>query len=289
MEKKIVIITGANSGIGRQTALGLAKDGFYVVLACRNHDKAQVVLNKIIANGGEGEIIPIDLASLKSVRVFADTFLSKHSRLDVLINNAGTVRLKRSVTNDGYESQFQVNYLSHFLLTMLLLKTLLNTPDSRCIILSSLTHKWRPIKFDNLLYHQDFTMRESYGTSKLANLIFAKELTKRLSKFNVDFTMSAVDPGVVSTNIFWDRQSKITHIISLISRPFLTPARWAAKTPIFLASTKEKIPSGNLWKHCKIIDCSVYAKNGKTNTRLFDLSCDLLNIDFNKILQDINR
>ena len=287
MKEKVVVVTGSNSGIGKQTALELGKKGFYVVLACRSEAKAQPVLDEIKANGGKGEIRLIDLSSMASTRAFAEALLKDFIRLDVVFNNAGILRSELSMTKDGFESQFQTNYLDHFLLTLLLLPLIIKS-KGRVLIVSSLAHAWYPMNLEDINYQKEFNPRMGYGRSKLANLIFAKELTKRLKDYP-DFSFNAIDPGVVATNICYNRENGKGKFLSTISKPFLTPVRKGAATSIYLASTSDNIGSGNLYKHCKIRPISEYAENEKTNQELFDLSCKLVGLDFADILTNLRQ
>ena len=287
MEKKIVIVTGANSGIGKATAIELAKKDFFVILACRSKEKAQEVLDIIKENGGEGEIRILDLLDLDSVRNFVNSYIKDYDRLDVLINNAGILRTHKVMTKDGFESQFQTNYLSHFLLTLLLLPTMVKTKGSRCAILSSLAHAWFPMNLEDINYDKEFTPRMSYGRSKLANLIFAIELTKRLKPLKTDFTINAVDPGIVGTNICYNRETGGGKFLATISKPFLRSPKMGAKGSIYLASTKNEVGSGNLYKNHHIKKHKDYADDPKINKALFDLSCQLVNIKFEDIIEKI--
>jgi len=200
---RIAIVTGANSGLGFDTALALAGKGCSVVLACRNLDKAKAAQEKILARHPKARIecLALDLGSLKSVRAFAASFSKSHKKLDLLINNAGIMMPPYSLSEDGFESQMAANYLGHFALTGLLLPLLSKTPGSRVVNLSSLAHNWGAIRFDDLNFKNGYNKRAAYGQSKLACLMFAYELDRRLRKAGFKTLSVAAHPGVAATNL----------------------------------------------------------------------------------------
>ena len=200
---RIAIVTGANSGLGFDTALALAGKGCSVVLACRNLDKAKAAQEKILARHPKARIecLALDLGSLKSVRAFAASFSKSHKKLDLLINNAGIMMPPYSLSEDGFESQMAANYLGHFALTGLLLPLLSKTPGSRVVSLSSLAHNGGAIRFDDINFKNGYNKRAAYGQSKLACLMFAYELDRRLRKAGFKTLSVAAHPGVASTNL----------------------------------------------------------------------------------------
>lgn len=200
---RVAIVTGANIGIGYDTALALAGKGASVVLACRNLDKAQSAKARILAQHPKAHIEcrALDLCSLKSVRSFATSFRKTHARLDLLINNAGIMMPPYSLSKDGFESQLAANYLGHFALTGLLLPLMRKTPGSRVVSLSSLAHNWGGIRFDDPNFEQGYNKRAAYGQSKLACLMFAYELNRRLQKAGIQTLSVAAHPGVSATNL----------------------------------------------------------------------------------------
>lgn len=200
---RIAIVTGANSGLGFDTALALAGKGCSVVLACRNLDKAKAAQEKILARHPKARIecLALDLGSLKSVRAFAASFSKSHTKLDLLINNAGIMMPPYSLSEDGFESQMAANYLGHFALTGLLLPLLSKTPGSRVVSLSSMAHNWGEIRFDDLNFKNGYNKRAAYGQSKLACLMFAYEFDRRLRKAGFKTLSVAAHPGVAATNL----------------------------------------------------------------------------------------
>lgn len=201
---RIAIVTGANVGLGYETALALAEKGCTVILACRNIEKAEAAKTAIVARhpGAAVECMRLDLSSLKSVRAFAVAFARRHKKLDLLINNAGIMMPPFTLSEDGFESQLAANYLGHFALTGLLLPLLVKTPRARVVSLSSLAHKWSGIRFDDVNFKKGYNERAAYGQSKLACLMFAYELQRRFAKAKCDTLSVAAHPGVSSTNLF---------------------------------------------------------------------------------------
>jgi retinol dehydrogenase-12 len=190
VQGKTAIVTGANTGIGLVTARELAKKGWHVVLACRNQTKAKEAIKTIQSSTGKSanvDFLPLDLASLRSVREFSSSFLQKYNSLHLLINNAGVFATKFQLTEDGHEIHFGVNHLGHFLLTNLLLNRLQESQPSRVVVVSSVAHQHtfrEGILFDdkkrNAPWKNIVERLHAYGQSKLANLLFAKELARRM-------------------------------------------------------------------------------------------------------------
>ena len=204
---KTVLVTGANSGIGYQTALELARHGAHVLLGCRNEAKGRAALQRLLreAPGANAEVVQLDMASLASIRAFAAVFLGRGVVLDLLINNAGVMALpKRELTEDGFERQFGTNHLGHFALTGLLLPALLAAPTPRVVTVASLAHRTGKIEFDNLQSERSYKGKgwDAYNASKLANILFAKELDRRARAAHSRLLSLAVHPGVSTTSIF---------------------------------------------------------------------------------------
>jgi NAD(P)-dependent dehydrogenase (short-subunit alcohol dehydrogenase family) len=200
---RLAIVTGANIGLGFDTALALAGKGCTVVLACRNMEKARKARLEILKSYPKARIecLSLDLSSQKSVRAFVATFTEKYDKLDLLINNAGIMMPPFSLSEDGFESQLAANYLGHFALTGLLLPLLTRTPNSRIVSLSSLAHNWGGIRFDDLNFARGYNKRAAYGQSKLACLMFAYELNRRLRATGNKTLSVAAHPGVAATNL----------------------------------------------------------------------------------------
>ena len=201
---KTMLVTGANSGIGYQAALALARQGAHVLLGCRDAGKGQAALQQLQreAPGASAEVRLLDLASLASVRALAEQLVGSGQPLDVLINNAGLMALpKRELTPDGFERQFGTNHLGHFALTGLLVPALLRGTAPRVVTVSSLAHRNGKVELDNLQSERRYVPWETYQNSKLANLLFAKELDRRARAQGSKLLSIPVHPGVSRTNI----------------------------------------------------------------------------------------
>lgn len=204
LEGRVCIVTGPTSGIGKETARGLARMGASVILACRDMEKGEVVRREIAADAGNSrlEVAKLDLADQSSIRAFAADFQKTHLRLHVLINNAGISALKRRLTPDGVESQFAVNVLGPFLLTNLLLGTLKDSAPARIINVGSAAHAGGHVDFDNLQGEREFRSFRAYSNSKLGLLLITYELARRLQGTGV--TVNCVHPGVIRSNLGGD-------------------------------------------------------------------------------------
>ena len=241
-KERIVIVTGANTGLGYETALTLAKKGAKVIMACRNSSKATTAKSSIEEQVPDAdlEVMEIDLSSLASVRKFAEEFQEKHSQLALLINNAGVMMTPYTETDEGFELQFVSNYLGHFLLTGLLLPTILETPQSRIVSLSSLIHKNGKIKFDDLQSKNKYSPQEAYGQSKLACILFAFELQRRLEKAGKSDTIStAAHPGVADTELSRHLPKLLNSILQYTIGPFISHGAAEGAEPTILASISE--------------------------------------------------
>ena len=200
---RLAVVTGANIGLGFETAMALAAKNCDLVLACRNMEKAEAAKATIHAKYPKAKVtcMQLDLSSLKSVRAFATAFAEKYSRLDLLINNAGIMMPPYSLSEDGFESQFAANYIGHFALTGQLLPLIVKTPGARIVSLSSMAHRWGNIRFDDPNFKNGYNKREAYGQSKIACLMFAYEMNRRLQKAGYSTLSVAAHPGVAYTNL----------------------------------------------------------------------------------------
>jgi NAD(P)-dependent dehydrogenase (short-subunit alcohol dehydrogenase family) len=238
MDKLICLITGATEGVGKATAIELARRGFTVVLAARNGVKAEAVKHQIAAVAGSADFdfLVGDLASLQQTRALAEQFKRRYPRLDVLISNAGVFLPTRTMTEDGFETTFQVNYLSHFLLTQLLLDELGKSEQGRIINLSSSVHAVGRFDPHNLQSEKKFSVLGTYSASKLYMLMFTEELAKRLAGTRI--TANAVHPGVVRTPMMLKAPGAF-RILSYLSLPFSISPEQGAKTSVYLATSPE--------------------------------------------------
>jgi retinol dehydrogenase-12 len=241
---KVAIVTGGNSGIGKEAAIGIARAGAHVVIAARNRDKAAAAVKEIVHRAdspGRVETIPIDLASFASVRTFVDEFNTQHDRLDVLLNNAGLVLRKRVETVDGHESQFQINHLGHFLLTTLLHDTLGRSAPARVVNVSSYAHTQARggLDFDDL----DWERRRyrgfgCYSATKLMNILFTRELARRNDPDVL--TANALHPGFVASNFGRDGDLGVLGKIAMpLASPFAISQEKGALTSIYLSTSPD--------------------------------------------------
>lgn len=200
---RVAIVTGGNSGIGYEAGLALAARNAHVILAVRTAGKGEEAAFKIRKRHPQAQVtvMPLDLANLKSVRYFTETFLSKHNHLDILINNAGVMAAPRRRTADRFEMQFGTNHLGHFALTGLLLPALKATPNARVVTVSSFVHLSGNIHFDDLQWELGYERWGAYAQSKLANLLFAYELQRKFEKNNIQVISAACHPGYAATNL----------------------------------------------------------------------------------------
>jgi len=233
---RIAIVTGANIGLGFETALGLVAKGCSVVLACRNIAKAEAAKASILAQHPKAVVhrMALDLASLKSVRKFAAAYKRRHDKVHLLINNAGIMMPPFSLSEDGFESQLAANYLGHFALTGLLLPLIIKTPNSRIVSLSSLAHKWGGIRLEDLHFERRYDKRLAYGQSKLACLMFAYELQRRLKRAGHTTLSVAAHPGVSSTNLF-QHLPKIVNAFAPLTALVFQSAEGGAQSTLYAA------------------------------------------------------
>ena len=197
---RVAVITGANSGIGFKAARHLAAKGATVIMACRNLEKARDARARLPADANV-RIVELDLGSQASVKKAAEEILAEHPRLDLLLNNAGIMWLEEGRTEDGFERQFGINHLGHFTLTALLLPALRDVAGSRIVTVSSIAHRAGRIHFDNIHLDGQYGRQRAYAQAKLANLMFAVELDRRLQRAGVQTRSLACHPGFASTNL----------------------------------------------------------------------------------------
>ncbi|MDG2227187.1 MAG: oxidoreductase [Flavobacteriales bacterium] len=243
---KIAIVTGANSGLGKEITIGLAKKEIKVIMACRNKSKAESAKAEVLSqvNNADIEIMLLNLNSLKSVRNFSTIFLEKYDRLDLLIENAGIMVPPLSKTEDGFESQMGVNYFSHFLLTNLLYPLLNSTKGARIATTSSLAHERGRINFDNLNAEKSYSKMGAYSQSKLACLMFAYELKKRLEKAGSNVIAVSSHPGVSKTNLFTNIPKVAQFLMSPLLPIFTHLPKYAA-LPTLYAALGPDVKSGD--------------------------------------------
>lgn len=268
----VVLVTGANSGMGKATALALAKTGAQVVMLCRHPGRGQAALEEIrsACNNKSVMLMLCDLASIEDICRFAEEFRSRYSSLSVLINNAGILASSRQLTKDGYELNFGVNYLSHFLLTNLLLDLIIPA-KGRIVTLSSVAHKIGSIHFDDINLTSSYGWLKAYSQSKLANVLFTYELARRLK--GTGATANCLHPGVVATNIIVDRQTGLGSLTARLMKHFFISPEQGAETAIYLATSPEvQGVSGQYFRRKQPIESSQLSYDPETAVRLWDLS-----------------
>ncbi len=277
LKGEVVIVTGANAGIGKATAAQLSDLGATVVLACRCKERGEAALSELSCVGGRCfDLMPLDLADLDSVRAFAAAFAEKYSRLDALINNAGILGRHRAETKQGFELSFGVNYLGAFLLTMLLLPLLEKSEQGRIVMMTSIAHGWGGVRFDDLNYTRGYNRFSAYGHSKLCCLLFTRALAEKLGARGSRVTINAVHPGIVATDIVVNRANdRFRWVASLMKILFMTSDE-GAKTSVFLACEPalDRV-SGEYFYRCKIEPSSEESKNLASANRLYDVSLKL--------------
>jgi len=234
------LVTGANSGLGYETGLALARKGAAVVMACRSEERGSAASDRIREQLPEAqlEVWTLDLADLQSVRDFADRFNKKYSHLDLLFNNAGIMAVPRGKTKDGFESQIGVNHFGHFALTGLLLGTLRDTPNSRVITTSSYAHFLGKMDFTDLDSEGFYQKWLAYGQSKLANVLFGYELNRRLAQNGANPISVVAHPGYAATNL-----QHTTWLFSLLN-PLVAQSQEMGALPLLYAATSDTIKGG---------------------------------------------
>ncbi|WNF35140.1 oxidoreductase [Bacillaceae bacterium IKA-2] len=242
---KTIIITGANSGIGLETAKILSRQGAHVILAVRNQQKGEEAVALIVSENSDAkvEVIGLDLADLKSVHTFVLEFTGRFESLDMLINNAGVMIPPYQKTKDGFELQFGSNHLGHFALTGLLLPLLKKTPSSRVVTLSSIAYRGASIFFDNLDGSNGYKAMKFYKQSKLANLLFAKELDERLKQSGLATISLACHPGVTATNLFKLGKKDAPSFLKILFSRFVQKVEMGV-LPTIYAATEDHLQGG---------------------------------------------
>jgi len=277
MKGRTVVVTGATSGIGRATALGLAAMGARVAIIGRDHDRATSVAGEIRPAGAQADVFVADLSSQAEVRRLAVELLHELPRIDVLVNNVGGYWDTRHVTADGLERTFAVNHLAPFLLTNLLLDRLKESGPARVVTVASNAQSMGSIEFDDLQDERSYSGSRAYNQSKLANVMFSYELARRLRSTSV--TANALHPGLVSTSFGAEDPSVIQRLVVPFARPFMKAADQGAVTSIHVASAPDlERVSGLFFAKSKPTKSSKQSYDEAAAARLWRVSADLVGL-----------
>lgn len=289
------VVTGANSGLGFQTALALAQHGAALVLACRDQNRGAQALRQLqtLLPAAKLELAPLDLADLSSVRQFAEAYGAKHRRLDLLVNNAGVMAIPRRQTADGFEMQFGINHLGHFALTGRLLPLLATAPAARVVTVSSNAHRSGRINFADLQSEQHYRRWAVYSQSKLANLLFTFELQRKIDAAGLDLRSVAAHPGFAATNLATAGPRMSGH--RLLERLFRAGTRLIGQSaakgalPTLYAATAEDVPGGAYYGpdglgeqrgYPKRVSSTSQANDEEVAKRLWQVSEDLTGVHY---------
>lgn len=274
MVGKICVVTGASTGIGKATAAGLARQGATVVIVCRDAGRGEAARTEIARQsaGGAVELVLADLSSMASVRALADELARRHDRLHALVNNAGVSLTRRTVTAEGIETTFAVNHLASFLLTNLLLDRLRAGAPARVVNVASAAHS-KSIDFDNLQGEKEYSTFRIYGASKLMNMLFTSELSRRLEGSGV--TANSVHPGVVGTELDRDYSGALRMVFKVARLFMITPEK-GAEGPVHLASAPElEGTTGQYFERKKPGRPAPIALDAGAARRLWEISAEL--------------
>lgn len=278
MRGKVVLITGATNGIGRVTALELAKLGAATVIVSRSPQRVERTVDEIRQVSGNSQVegLVADLALMAQVRQVADEFRRKYNRLDVLVNNAGAGASQRVLTTEGIERMFALNHLSYFLLTHLLLDMLKASAPARIVNVSSDAHRPVQLDFDDLQSTHDWGPSgfRAYGRTKLMNILFTRELARHLEGTGV--TANALHPGTVATGLWKNTGSTFGALLGVLAPLFMKTPEQGAETSIYLAVSPEVTGvSGLYFSECKATAPSKAAQDDAAARRLWEISLEM--------------
>lgn len=273
LQNKTAIVTGANSGMGMATVRALSDMGAKVIMLCRNEKRGTEALEKLSSEKYRDlELILCDLGNYDSIRAFANIVRRGYDHIDILVNNAGFISLDRQETGEGLERQFGINHIGHFLLTMSLLD--LMGEGGRIVNVASGAHKTGKIHFDDINLTKGFNVIKAYSQSKLANVLFTRELARRVKDRGI--TVNCCHPGAVATNIGIDRDTGFGKTVTRLLKPFFQTPEQGARTAIFLASDDSVSDvTGEYFYKCRIAKSSKRSKDMELAKKLFEFSEEL--------------
>ena len=275
LRNKTAIVTGANSGMGMATVRALSDMGAKVIMLCRSEKRGTEALEKLSSEKYRDlELILCDLGNYDSIRAFANIVRRGYGHIDILVNNAGFISLDRQETEEGIERQFGINHVGHFLLTMSLLD--LMGEGGRIVNVASGAHKTGKIHFDDINLTKGFNAIKAYSQSKLANVLFTRELARRVKDRGI--TVNCCHPGAVATNIGIDRDTGFGKTVTGLLKPFFQTPEQGARTAIFLASDDSVSDiTGEYFYKCRIAKSSRRSKDMELAKKLFEFSEELIN------------
>ncbi|XP_046387999.1 retinol dehydrogenase 11-like [Ischnura elegans] len=279
LDGKTAIVTGANTGIGKETAKDLAWRGARVILACRDMRRAAMAKDDIINSTGNKQVIiqHLDLSSLESVRKFSHRILESEKRLDILVNNAAGSNLPNILSDDGIQIEMQTNHFGPFLLTILLLDLLKKTAPSRIVVVSSFVHKYAIFNVDTLHTTAQSSGIFRYCNAKLANILFVKELAKRLEGSGI--IVNAAHPGIVRTEFCRRFPSVFKFFVELMISTLFKNAQEGAQTSIHVAVSEDvEGITGAYFVDCKEVQASKQARDMDLAKKLWDSSTKLVKL-----------
>ena len=275
MDNKLARVTGANSGMGMATVEALSDEGAKVIMLCRSEKRGKEALQKLSEKKDRQlELMLCDLGDYDSIRSFVSQVKEKYKKIDVLVNNAGFISLDRQETKEGLERQFGINHIGHFLLTTELISMM--DKGSRIVNVASGAHKTGKIHFDDINLTKGYNIIKGYSQSKLANVLFTRELARRLKDKGI--TVNCCHPGAVATNIGIDRETGFGKTITGLLKPFFQTPAEGARTAIFL-STDDSVKdiTGEYFYRCKIANSSRRSKDMNLAKKLYEFSEKLVN------------
>ncbi len=280
MSGKVVIVTGGNSGMGKETVIALADMGATVILGARNAERGNAALEEIQNYHPKGKVILqlADLSVMSEVHKFASEFKQNFHKLDVLVNNAGGIWSKRILTSEGNEFTMAINHLAPFLLTHLLLDELKAAKPSRVINISSTGHRFGTIDFENMMGEKEYSATSAYGRAKLALIMQTYEMAKRMKAKNISgIDVFAVHPGGVRTN--FGNQNVMWRILMGIAAPFLASASKGARTHVYLASSPTVVgKTGMYWVNKKARKSTGTSYNEENWAKVWEWSAKLTGV-----------
>ena len=284
MRERVCLVTGASNGIGKAAAIKLANMGASLVLLCRDRDRGETAMAEISLRSGNEDIdlLVADLGSLHQVRAAAGAFLESRRPLHVLVNNAGAIHMDRNLTEDGVETTFAVNHLGHFLLTTMLLARMRESGPARIVNISSEAHRIGygdgRMAFDDLMGERQYGGWKAYGQSKLANILFTRELARRLNPAEV--TVNAMHPGVVASEFGRNNRKGWMPWLQALYRPFCRSNEKGADTAVWLAATPEiEGVTGKYFKDRKLRTPAPQALDDHDAARLWRISEELTGLE----------